>query len=86
MTEIQLIKILIVTILWEGLVIFFACWHYYSKGYHKGRRKGLHDGWVLAQGGKISPGLTPLEAWEMPMVHPDGWVYRDGKMEREDEL
>ena len=52
------------------------------RGYHKGRRKGLHDGWVLAQGGKISPGLTPLEAFEMPMVHPDGWVYRDGKIEK----
>ena len=55
----------------------------YSRGYHKGMRKGLHDGWVLAQGGKISPGLSPIDVWEMPMVF-DGIVYRDGKIEQEE--
>ena len=55
-----------------------------SLGYHKGRRSGLQDGWILAQGGKISPGLTGLEAWEMPMVFPDGAVYRDGRIEQEE--
>ena len=66
-----------------ALIVALVIGHYiaYRKGYSEGRRKGLHDGWVLGQGGKISPGLTPLEAWDMPLVHPDGWVYRDGKIE-----
>ena len=49
-----------------------------SFGYHKGRRKGLHDGWLLGQGGDMSPGLSPLEAWDMPIVFPDKTVYRSG--------
>ena len=83
-TEIQTIKLLVVALLFAVILLTAICRFQYSKGYHKGKRKGLHDGWVLAQGGKISPGLTPLEAWEMPMVHPDGTVYRDGKLEKEE--
>ena len=77
MTNIEFVIVAMVmfAVFWAGVYIG------HFSGYYKGRRKGLHDGWILGQGGEISPGLSPLEAWEMPMVHPDGWVYRDGKIE-----
>ena len=76
MTETEIVTLIIMTII--AFAAGYCVGH--DMSYRKGRRKGLHDGWVLAQGGKISPGLTALEVLEMPMVFPDKTVYRDGKL------